>query len=129
MNMCFLEVAVCEKCTSSHIPCLLAQSSNRNIRKRCEICSKLTLKTPEWHQLWTYFTPFFLVSLADFEQVNVSWVFFRLCKKALQEGLTINKFAVWKILTLGLNIIALITDCFKCPQEIVSNNLTQFVLG
>ena len=24
--------------------------SNKNIRKRCEICSKLTLKTPEWHQ-------------------------------------------------------------------------------
>ena len=29
---------------------LLVQSNNRNIRKRCEICSKLTIKTPERRQ-------------------------------------------------------------------------------
>ena len=28
----------------------LFKFSNRNIRKRCEMCSKLTLKTPEQHQ-------------------------------------------------------------------------------
>ena len=33
--------------------------NNRNTRKKCEICSKLTIKTPERRQL--------------FEQVNVSW--------------------------------------------------------
>ena len=26
---------------------ILAQVNNRNIRKRCETCSKLTIKTPE----------------------------------------------------------------------------------
>ena len=26
------------------------RSNNRNTRKRCEICSKLTMKTPEQHQ-------------------------------------------------------------------------------
>ena len=28
----------------------LFKDSNRNTRKRCEICSKLTVKTPEWRQ-------------------------------------------------------------------------------
>ena len=42
---------------------------NRNTRKRCEICSKLTIKTPER----TYFTPFSSVSIIDLEQVNVRW--------------------------------------------------------
>ena len=79
-------------------------ANNRNTRRKYEICSKLTIKTPErrrlyfpvfgqnrrfcqntgkygWRrsdvfycQLWTYFTPFSKVSIADFEQVNVSWV-------------------------------------------------------
>ena len=35
----------------------------RNTRKRCETCSKLTIKTP-----------FSNVSIVDFEQVNVRWV-------------------------------------------------------
>ena len=51
----------------------------RNIRKRCEICSKLTTKTAERRhgrhcQLWTYFTPCF--SVVEIEQVNVGWVSF-----------------------------------------------------
>ena len=33
----------------------------------CEICSKLTIKTPE-----RYFIPFSSNSIVDFEQVNVS---------------------------------------------------------
>ena len=37
----------------------------RNIRNRCEICLKLTRKTP-----------FSSASIAEFEQVNVSWVLF-----------------------------------------------------
>ena len=39
----------------------LFKDDNRNTRKRCEICSKLAIKTPE-------------TSIVDFEQVNVSWV-------------------------------------------------------
>ena len=55
----------------------------RNIKKRCEICSKLTLKTTRttsltsfccfYCWLWTDFTPFSTVCIVDFEQVNVSW--------------------------------------------------------
>ena len=59
--------------------------NNRNARKRCDICSKLIIKTPQrrqWHgsgvfivnsehisnvDLLTY------ISIVDFEQVNVSW--------------------------------------------------------
>ena len=41
---------------------------NKNTWKRCEICSKLTIKTPE-----LYFTHFSSVSVVDSEQVNVSW--------------------------------------------------------
>ena len=37
-------------------------SSDRNTRKRYEICSKFTIKTP-----------FFSVSIVDFEEGNVSW--------------------------------------------------------
>ena len=50
----------------------------------CEICSKFTTKNPRtmpmksflyfYCQLRTYFTPFSSVSIADFEQVNASWV-------------------------------------------------------
>ena len=43
--------------------------SNRNTRTRCEICSKLTIKTPEQR----YFTPCFSVFIVNFEQVNAGW--------------------------------------------------------
>ena len=42
--------------------------NNRNTRTRCEICSKLTIKTPE---LWTYFTPCSSVSIVNF--VKAAW--------------------------------------------------------
>ena len=52
--------------------------NNRNSRTRCEICSKLTIKTPEQPQwrlknLWTYFTPCPSVSIVNFEQANAGW--------------------------------------------------------
>ena len=46
--------------------------NNINTGKRREICSKLTIKTPEWCQWLTYFQPYSGVSIV--EQVNVSWV-------------------------------------------------------
>ena len=58
----------------------LFKVNNRNTRKRCKICSKLTKKTPEQHCLHSvafivnflnYFLPFSSVSIVDFEQVNV----------------------------------------------------------
>ena len=51
----------------------LLKVTNKSTRKRCEMCSKLTLKTPERRQ-WTYFTPFCSGFIVYFEQVNVSWV-------------------------------------------------------
>ena len=51
----------------------LFKFNNKNTRKRCEICSKLTIKAPErrhWHRssvfivnFWTYFMPFSSVSI------------------------------------------------------------------
>ena len=60
--------------------------NNRNTRTTCEICSKLTIKTPEQHH-WrrsgvfivnygTYFTPYSSVSIINFEQVNAGWAIF-----------------------------------------------------
>ena len=43
----------------------LFKVNNRNIKKRCEIYSKLTIKTPEQCHS---------VSIVDFEQVHISWV-------------------------------------------------------
>ena len=52
---------------------------NRNARTRCEICSKLTIKTPE---LWTYFTPCSSVSFRG-KQSKYAWKrnFMYLCLK------------------------------------------------
>ena len=49
--------------------------NTRNTRTRCEICLKLTVKTPErrhW-RIWTYFTLCSSVSVVNFEQVNADW--------------------------------------------------------
>ena len=55
---------------SKYLP---AQNKNRNSRKRCEICSKLTTKTPKQRQRkpWTYFIHFSIVSIVEFDQVDV----------------------------------------------------------
>ena len=44
--------------------------NKRNTRKKCEICSKLTIKT-ERRQYESLVSS---VSIVDFEQVNVCWV-------------------------------------------------------
>ena len=59
------------------------QVNNRNTRQNYEICSKLTIKTPErrhWRRsdvvivnFEHYFIPFSSVFVADSEQVNVRW--------------------------------------------------------
>ena len=50
----------------------LLKVNNKNTRKRCEICSKLTIKTPE-RRHWCRSGAFIL----DFEQVIVSWAVHR----------------------------------------------------
>ena len=81
----------------------LFKVNNRNTRKRCEICSKLTIKHQN-DELWTHFTPFSSVSFVDFEQVNISWVVFMIQindKKYLMYrsgiNLEINSLYQWKI--------------------------------
>ena len=56
----------------------LVKVNNRNTKKKCEICSKLTIKTPERYGVFLgdfehiYFTPFSSVFIIDFEQLNGS---------------------------------------------------------
>ena len=54
--------------------------NNSNTRKRCEICSKLTIKSPQRRSTVFFanydyvpylFTPFSSISTLGFEQVNV----------------------------------------------------------
>ena len=68
---------------------LLITANNRNTRKRSEICSKITINTPErsqWRRSRVFIVNFehishffFSVSIVDFEQVNVSGVWFLSC--------------------------------------------------
>ena len=60
--------------------------NNRNTRTRCEICSKLTIKTPErpqWRRSGAFIVSFghvltqcSSVSIVNFEHVNVGWVLY-----------------------------------------------------
>ena len=62
----------------------LFKVNNGNTRTMCEICSKLTIKTPErrhrhrfwclYCELWTDITHCSCVFIVDFEQVNAGWV-------------------------------------------------------
>ena len=57
----------------------LLKVNNKNNRKKCEICSKLIIKTPERRSVvfiinFEHISHLFTsVSIADFEQANVSW--------------------------------------------------------
>ena len=64
---------------------LLARSQQYKLSKRCEICSKFTIKKPgrrQWRHSGVFvvnfkhisFTPFSSVSIDHFEQVNINWV-------------------------------------------------------
>ena len=69
---------------------LLVKINNRNSRKRCGICSKLTIKTPERSQRRRFVLDVLLltlnifhtltssVTIVDFEQVNASWAVFQM---------------------------------------------------
>ena len=57
---------------SSYTNRYLFKVNDRNIRKGCEICSNLTLKTPERRQ-WLLIT-FSTVFIVDVEKGNICWV-------------------------------------------------------
>ena len=82
----FSKIAWLDLWEGSQLTFTLFKVNNRNTRKRCEICSKLTIKAPEW-PYWCRscefivnfehsWTPFSVVSTVDFEQVNVNWKWF-----------------------------------------------------
>ena len=51
--------------------------NNRNPRKRCEICSKLTLKHQnDVSDVVLLFLLLIMLTIVDFDQVNVSWFIF-----------------------------------------------------
>ena len=62
----------------------LFKIKNRNTKKRCDVCSKLTVKTLDRHHRrrssdfvvnFEHISHLFSsVSIVDFEQVNISWV-------------------------------------------------------
>ena len=61
--------------------------NNKNTRTRCEICSKLTIKTPErcqWRRSGVFIVNFehisHLVSIVNFEHVIAGWVVYILHK-------------------------------------------------
>ena len=59
--------------------------NDRNTRKRCEICSKLIIKTPERPCSRTtlfLFTPCSSVAIAIFEHVIADWVCVCVCLRA-----------------------------------------------
>ena len=66
----------------------LLKVNDRNTRTRCEICSKLIIKTPErrhsciYCQLWAYLTPCYIVSIVNFEHAIAGWVYWR-CSSTL----------------------------------------------
>ena len=59
----------------------LFKVNNNNARKRCKICSKLTMKTPErrhWRRSGVFIVNFEHISyfsffIVDFQQVNANW--------------------------------------------------------
>ena len=51
--------------------------NNRRTRKRCEICSKLTLKHQnDVSDVVQLFLLLIMLTIVDFDQVNVSWFIF-----------------------------------------------------
>ena len=72
--------------------------SNRNTRTRCEICSKLTIKTPERLQ-WRHSDVF----IVNFEHISdLALVFLLLTLSKLTEGKTLSVFLVSLLLTLNI---------------------------
>ena len=69
---------------------------------------KLTIKTPERRHfycwLWTYFTPFSSVSIVDFKQVTVSWVYAsrKVCPNLVINDSNHYSNTAWKVSKYGV---------------------------
>ena len=106
--------------------------NTRNSRKRCGICSKLTIKTPErcnWRRSGVfivsfehYFTLFPWASIIDFKPVNFSWVSFGLKSFDLELKMNAkNSFCGGKCLELGkskvINFVKIQTIVFLLNRK------------
>ena len=115
--MCMLSIIVCivhnfGACIINfyHIR-LFKVNIGRNTRKRCEICSKLTktLERLHWRYsaaftyLWTYFTPFSIVSIANFEQANVSWDR-TLLQSNMKHQSRLKVLHIWQLVLLTMSL-------------------------
>ena len=112
--------------------------NNRNTRKRCDICSKLIIKTPQrrqWHgsgvfivnsehisnvDLLTY------ISIVDFDQVNVSWEKLEISLPHCQD-----KHIVINGLVVVLNLLEYLKYNNELYRDITiePNNISQYLLG
>ena len=77
----------------------LLKVNSRNTRTRCEICSKLTIKTSDLVSLFLtlniLITPCSSISTVNFEQEDASWGF---CKLVLREIFLHLLFSVFSLL-------------------------------
>ena len=109
----------------------MSKVNNRKTRASCEICSKVTIKTPKRRHLWTYFTPCSNVSIVDFEQVNTNWAvggnMFLIILNILFARNRI--FAMWIETELSLSSSPINYECFsfKMIRKYLSRNL--FILA
>ena len=69
----------------------LLKIDNKNTRKKCKICSKLTIKTPKRHH-WTYLGLYktFMVTLVS--KVVSSWNSLTICQKISKISIRLLKF-------------------------------------
>ena len=74
-NICVIFIYIFKLFIAHPVGNYMFKVDNRNTRTSCEICSKLTLKTPKrlYCKLWTYFIPCSSISIDNFEQVNAGW--------------------------------------------------------
>ena len=102
--------------------------NNRNTRTRCEICSKLTIKTPERHH-WRRSGVF----IVNFEHAIAGWVALCLWKRKLfiiktgepvlkMERMKIQRYELYKNYhTLLTSQFLLQASCYQCRDIICIN--------
>ena len=82
----------------------LLNVNNRNTSSRCEICSKLSIKTPgvvlvSLLLTWTYFTPWSNVSIVNFEHIIAIWDKYLLSKKLFRVSWFASNWSIFNILS------------------------------
>ena len=93
---------------------ILLKINSRNTKKRCEICSKLTIKTPEWRHLHHYG-----VFFVNFEQILRLFLLFLLLNLNIITGMVLKTILhIFKNCYQFLNILRLfnVLPRFLSPQ-------------